>query len=182
MTIRHIIATDEKGGYSHGGETPWYLPEELATMRQTMEKFGGIVLVGRNTWSVMEQNARSRTPDTAHSFGQRHVYVVSSETLTLPATVVQVVDIDSFVAERRAYNQDFWVASGGLYADIRLAPDEVWRTAVQGDYGCDAFYAMPPDMQRLEASEWHEENGVKYRYELYKRLQLGAAACESMPS
>ncbi|HPR09125.1 dihydrofolate reductase [Candidatus Saccharibacteria bacterium] len=179
MKIRHIISTDENGGYSRGGETPWQLPGELAAMRSTMEKFGGIVLLGRATWLVIEQNARHKNALNP-SFGKRHLHVVSSRSLDLPPGVIRVADIDNFVKERQMANQDFWVASGGLYADKRLVPDEVWRTAVKGDYGCDAFYTVPATMRLMETSDWHEENGSHYRYELYERLQLGSVACENI--
>jgi dihydrofolate reductase len=167
VTIRHIVATDNKWGISREGETPWFLPNELAHMRSTMERFGGIVLVGSKTWEIMEQNARVRDPDNI-SFGGRRIYVVTSRDLALPSNVTLVPDLKTFEVEMRRRSQDFWVASGTLYDQI--APDVVYRTLVEADLKCDTFYAMAEQLKRTHASPVVRENNLNYSYEIWSRV------------
>lgn len=168
MTIRHIVATDSKWGIAKNGETPWHLPGELAHMRKTIERFGGIVLVGSKTWEIMEQNARARNPDEL-SFGDRHVHVLSSQNLSLPAGVTLVHKVEEFVAERRERNQDFWVASGTLYEQI--PPDIVYRTLIDANFDCDRFYDMPDKFVCAGFNRPIRENDLTYCYEIWSRRQ-----------
>lgn len=159
--IRHIVAIDSKGGFAKQDQKgaldiPWNLPGDKAYYSAHIH--GQRLLMGRATYGPKV------AADAAYS------YVLTHDTSLdiVRGEVVQSVD----EALGKNGTTDLWVIGGlSVYEPTIKLADELYITRVEGDFDCDRFYpAIPANFVRESVSAPQHENGITYRFEVYKRV------------
>ena len=158
--IRHIVAVDQAGGFAKltaAGvpEIPWDLPGDKAYYRARIE--GKRLLMGRLSY------------DAARAKRAAYNYVLTRNAAMQIVNGEVVASVDQALAKNR--DQDLWVIGGEqVYAETITIADELYITRVEGDFRCDRFYpTIPADFSCIFISEPRQENGLTYRFEVYKK-------------
>lgn len=153
--IRHIVALDNTRGIARQGSEPWNLPTDLTYFSEQSKSHGGIVLMGRKTYDSIGRPL----PD-------RQNFVLTRQGDFRAPGVETVHDLQSFLRQHK----DVWVIGGAeLFALTLAEADELYITEIEQDFGCDVFYPeYQTSFERSQASERLVENGVAYRFAIYK--------------
>ena len=139
---------DEKG-------IPWKLPTDIQYFRN--KTMGGNVLMGLVTYKEFN----SPMP------GRRN-YVANDTSERLREGFEEVRELKQFVEN---FEGDLWIIGGaGIFAQTIEQADELYLTRVEGDFDCTKFF---PEFENkfvlAEQSEVHTENGIHFRFEVWKR-------------
>lgn len=172
-----IVAVDECSGIGKGGQVPWRLPREMAYFAEKTTKTSdtskrNAVLMGRKVWESIPKKWRPLK-------GRLNV--------VLSRTIADIIDENVIVA--RSFQdavgllqqmddiETIWNIGGSeVYRAGLSSPylHQLYITRVSGAFDADVFF--PPvnfDEFCKEAfvgdSPECEENGIKYRYEIYSR-------------
>jgi len=73
-----------------------------------------------------------------------------------------------------ALNRDYNFVAGGatVYNEFMNFRDcvKIYVTEVKGDFDCNIFVdSFPLDFREASCSEWHEENGIQFRFKILER-------------
>lgn len=158
--IRLIAAVDRKFGIAKHGGQPWHIPEDEAYFSRQTKSFGGKVLMGSTTLSVMGKPLQGRTN-----------YVLS-RSLKDSEGVKVVTDLEKFIKD--AQDEDIWVIGGASIFKQVIdlgAADELYLTHIDADFNCDQFFPeIPQDKYVLGLqSETKNQNGFSFSYAVYKK-------------
>jgi dihydrofolate reductase len=153
--IRVAAAIDDKRGLATDTGIPWDLPGDRAHLRQQTK--GGNMLMGYNTYLEFTR----ALPD-------RHWFVVTDGLEPLRDGFTPVTDLEAFMEHP---SDNLWLFGGaGVFAQTLDYADELYLTRVEGDFGCTKFFPEFEDKFELAKQEEPQtENGVKFRYEIWKR-------------
>lgn len=160
--IRLIAAIDSRRGIATASGIPWTLPGDSAYFREKTSS--GLIVMGRATYD-----------EFAGPLHDRENFVLSTTTAT-PRNGFHVVwSLDQLRADHP--DEDVWVIGGAsVYAGTIGRADELLLTQVMGDFQCTKFF--PPyrtAFALVGRSEEHQEGGVTYQFETWRRLGAGSA-------
>jgi dihydrofolate reductase len=149
--IRHIAAIDAENGLAKKGGIPWKLPTDVKYFREMTKN--GTILMGQKTF------------DQIGVMKDRQNIVVSRRTREQDG--VSYINDPVFYLKQSL--GDVWVIGGGtIYKQTLELADELYLTQVKGTFGCDVFYPAYQQLFALsEASDWHKENGLEFRFEVW---------------
>lgn len=155
IMIRVAAAIDDKRGLATDKGIPWDLPSERAHERK--ETRGGNMLMGYNTYLEFKD-----TPT------DRKWFVLRRPGEEVRTGFTPVDDLDEFMNNPP---KDLWLFGGaGVFAQTLKYADELWLTRIKGDFGCTKFFPeFEDDFELIEQSAPHEENGIAYHYETWRR-------------
>lgn len=158
--IRAIVAIDEKQGIAKHGFQPWYIPEDDQYFSDQTKQYGGNVLMGQRTFEIIGE-----------PLAGRHNYVLTRNP-GADSRVEYVTDLTSFLSQFEVQGRDMWVIGGAsVYAQTLQDVDELYITRIQADFGCDQFFPeFVPSFGLRQAGEQQEQNGFRFRFEVYSRL------------
>ncbi|KAJ8602165.1 hypothetical protein CTAYLR_003529 [Chrysophaeum taylorii] len=145
------------------GKLPWRLPSDLARFKQ--KTVGGACIMGRRTWESLPKKP----------LAERTNIVVSRTLRCLEgAEVCASLEAALLAAGERA-DEVFVIGGAELYAEALAHPQcgRVLVTAVEGRFeDCDTFFPSlrASDFRLASRCPWREENGIKFRYEIYERI------------
>ncbi|XP_072021256.1 dihydrofolate reductase-like [Amphiura filiformis] len=179
-----ICAADECLGIGKDQRLPWKLPSEFANFRHLVslrkdKTKKNAAILGRKTFLLEGE----RQPEKSFC------YIVISTTLKEKppvasymcrsvAEAIQLVSSPELAPEI----ENVWIWGGhGVYKEGMSLPQchRIYLTRVYANFECDAFFPgidttnyklvsdpnIPEDIQ--------EENGIKYKFEIYERFQVG---------
>jgi dihydrofolate reductase len=154
--IRLIAAMDSRRGVATASGIPWKLPGDTAYFeRKTVD---GLILMGWATYN-----------EFAAPLHQRANYVVTDGQEPLRTGFLAIASLDQLVAENP--DQEVWVIGGAaVFAETISQADELLLTQVAGDFNCIKFF--PPyetEFRRETQSDDHQDGGVHYRFETWRR-------------
>lgn len=161
--IRLIAAIDNKRGLARNGGLPWKIPEDEKYFTEQTKTYGGNVLTGATTFW-----------DTYHGkpLIKRQNYILTHKNDPIPGATV-VHDLPKLLEEFK--DKDLWVAGGAeVFKEVMAAgkADELYLTHIEADFDCDQFFPEYESSFRLaERSEAREQNGLKFTYARYIRIQ-----------
>ncbi|XP_028660524.1 dihydrofolate reductase [Erpetoichthys calabaricus] len=184
--LKCIVAVCPNMGIGKNGNLPWH-PTRLSnefkhfqkmTMTPSSEGRQNVVIMGRKTWfSIPERNRPLKNrinivlsrelqepPQGAH-------YVADS--LTSALSLLESSELSTKVDE-------VWVIGGSsLYKEVMETASEhyLFVTRILQEFECDTFlpdikvdqYRLLPEFPGI-SDEIQEENGIKYKFEVYKRI------------
>lgn len=195
MKFSIVLAMDKKRGIGKDNKLPWRLPGELKyfadiTTSAPLGKMNAVIM-GRKTWESLPRYARplkgrinvilSRTMG-AESGGTRQR---ESEQPLSEVPVMEQTFFASSLEEalqkleaRGDVNNAFVIGGANLAAQALVSRDceKLYLTEVLAEFDCDTFFPELPEgvYEQAEVSDEQEENGVKYRFTVWKRK--GASA------
>lgn len=155
---RAIVAIDGKRGMADDHGIPWRekVPKEIQYFRDQTSH--GDILMGYGTYVEFTK-----------PFHGHPNYVATNQDEKLREGFEKVEDAREFL---KNYTGDLiWnIGGAGLLQHTLDLHDELYISQLKGDFGCTKFF---PEYQHLfelaEAGDWVEENGVTYRFEVWKK-------------
>ena len=160
--IRLIAAIDSRRGIATDSGIPWKLPGDTAYFHQ--QTAHGLILMGSATYS-----------EFAAPLHGRENFVLSHKSGALRTGFRAVASLDELQAAHP--QEDIWVIGGAaVYAETIGEATELLLTQVVGDFKCTKFFPPYRAAFRLivEGAD-HEEGGVTYRFETWRREQPGSS-------
>ena len=154
--IRCIAAIDAKRGIAVETGIPWRLPGDSAYFRaQTAQ---GQVVMGGATYAEFAGPLHGRTN-----------LVITSRPDPLREGFQPIIGLDQVV--RDIPHDDIWVIGGAaVFAATIAQVGELYLTQILADFHCTKFFPDYRDAFALfDQSEDHEEGGVTYRFERWRR-------------
>ena len=156
--IRDIAALDSRRGIGTDTGIPWKLPGDSVFFRQKTAK--GIIVMGRATYD-----------EFAAPLHERKNFVLTRSRTPLREGFQPITGLDQVLTGHP--DEDIWILGGAAVYDETLASvDELLLTQVDGDFHCTKFF--PPyhaDFLLESRSEDHEDDGITYRFETWRRRQ-----------
>jgi len=168
-----VVAADEGNGIGKDGEIQWRLPGDLRFLkRKTTEvREAGkrnAVIMGRKTWETI--------PAKWQPLPKRlNVVVTRRPDYDAPEGVIVAHSLPQAVEAAGAMNdvESVFVLGGGEIYRLAVEMEalrHVYLTRVEGTFPADArFPALDDGFELVEESERHEENGVGYRFQVWRR-------------
>jgi dihydrofolate reductase len=158
--IRFIAALDEKRGIADEHGIPWQgkVPTDVAYYHDKIKN--GIKLMGIGLYKELSKPM----PEGIN-------YVASTNTQEeLRPGFELVTDARKFLQETKG---DIWNLGGALLFESTLdLADELYLTQLKGDFHCTKFFPSYENLfERVSVSEPHTENGIIFRFEVWKRKQ-----------
>ena len=159
--IRLIAAIDSQRGIATDSGIPWTLPGDSAYFRAKTSS--GLIVMGRATYD-----------EFAAPLHDRENFVFSTTTAPLRKGFLVVASLDELCAAHPG--EDVWVIGGAtVYAETIGHADELLLTQVRGDFDCTKFFPPYRATFALQStSEEHQEEGVAYQFETWRRLGTGS--------
>jgi dihydrofolate reductase len=156
--IRFIAATDEKRGLANDEGIPWQgkVPSDVRYYHEKLKR--GLILLGYGTYVELSKPMDNRLN-----------YVATTNNEALREGFEPVGDARVFLQQAK---EDVWCLGGaGLFATTIDLADELYLTQLEGDYGCTKFFPeYEKDFELASKSEPITENGITYRFTVWKRL------------
>lgn len=156
-----IAAIDEKQGIADDHGIPWQgkIPGDIAYYRAKIND-GGTLLMGYGLYKELSR---------PYPGG---INYVAAKDLKEPLRegFEPVTDAVEFVKNEK---HDVWNLGGALlFASTFDYAEELYITQLKGDFSCTKFFpAYKQDFSLASATDWVEENGIKYRFEIWKRAK-----------
>lgn len=154
--IRFIAAVDEKLGLADEHGIPWQgkLPTDVAYFRS--KTLHGNVMMGAGWYKEQEKPL----PD-------RRNFVATSSIEPLRPGFERVSDAREFL---KSFTEDIWVGGGAaLFTSTLDLANELYLTRIDADFHCTKFFpAFEDKFELAKRSEDHEENGITFRFEVWK--------------
>ena len=145
MTIKMILATDEKGGIGSEGKLPWHIPEDLQYFKEMT--YRQAVVMGNETFKSLpfENGLPSRYNYVLSScipaldkLGYRNVYVNHNM-----GHVTKFVNKNWILTRLQMLNiledNTFIIGGASIYEQLFPFVEEIYHTCVKGEYSCDTF-------------------------------------------
>lgn len=174
-----IAACCRNNGIGMDNALPWKLKNELAYFnRMTTEPpepdHKNIVIMGRKTWSSIPPKYRPLSDRT---------------NVVLSRTVATIEDRDSVdhifsslpdalegLSELRKKGQVWIIGGQSVYEEAVKMKEckRIYLTRIDHDFDCDTFFPNIDEElyeQKPLPDPHHEENGIKYEYTLWERLE-----------
>ena len=129
MSMKAIVATDERGGIGRDGDLAWYCKEDLQLFKEKTN--GHIIIMGRKTLESLP---------SGKPLPNRISVVLTRDMPENPITGViymhSVEDVLEFIDD-----VDSWVIGGSeIYKLFLDHIDEIHETIIEGDFRCDTFF------------------------------------------
>lgn len=162
-----IVVVDQNWAIGQKGELLFSLPTDMKRFRQLTT--GGTVLLGRKTLESF--------PGGKPLPKRRNIVLSRQADFACPgAEVVHSVQ-EALEAVRDTPPEQLWLIGGdSVYAALLDRCDQVFLTQVEADAPqADAFFPnldALPQWQRAEESEPMTENGLTFRFVLYRLVTL----------
>ena len=154
--IRQIAAIDANRGIATDKGIPWKLPGDAAYFEN--ETTTGLIVMGSATYNEFSSPLHGRQN-----------YVLTRSQGPLRSGFQPIATLPDLTMSHP--HEDVWVIGGAfVFAETIDSADELFVTQVLADFHCTKFF---PDYRtgfaRFDQSAVHEENGVHYRFEKWRR-------------
>jgi dihydrofolate reductase len=154
--IRLIAAMDTNRGIATDGGIPWKLPGDTSYFEK--ETTAGLIVMGWATYSEFSAPLHDRDN-----------FVLTADQSPLRPGFQPIATLPDLISGHP--DEDVWVIGGAfVYAETIAGADELFLTQVLGDFHCTKFF---PDYHagftRFQQSKEHEESGLHYRFEKWRR-------------
>jgi dihydrofolate reductase len=154
--IRLIAVMDTSRGIAADKGIPWKLPGDAAYFEN--QTTTGLIVMGWATY--IEFSAPLHGRDN---------YVLARDQSDLRAGFQPIASLPDLMKSHP--NEDVWVIGGAfVFAETIEGADELFLTQVLEDFHCTKFFPeYRARFSRFYESKDHEENGIRYRFERWRR-------------
>jgi dihydrofolate reductase len=166
-----VVACDENRGIGIKNQLPWRLPGDLKYFRRITtgdaSSVQNAVIMGRKTWESIPNKFRPLSD-------RINIIVTRDQRYELPQGVIRAHSLQGAVAAaKEAGASDIFVTGGAqIYREGLDFPGcrRIYITQILATFECDVFFPIYKDRFNLVShSELHEENGTKYRWDIYEK-------------
>ncbi|MBO0878787.1 MAG: dihydrofolate reductase [Mycobacterium sp.] len=171
MTVKLVVAHDDRRGIGRGGDMPWHVPGEMRWLAKTTRT---TTHPDRRNALIMGLTTYYSIPAQRRPLGGRTNIVVSSREPALEAGAIPASDLD--IALKLANHidnvEDIYIFGGAsVYEQAidQLIPEELLVTVIPGDFGCDRFFPEIPTAYRRVSSTPAEYDTITACHDIYVR-------------
>ncbi len=198
MSLSLVVALDRNRGIGIDGKLPWKLPGDMRFFREittcpdrtAVEKRYGLtsgksgmdaavvlekpdahrrnaVILGRHTWESLPAHFKP-LPDRVNIVLSRR----GNETGAFKVAA-SLPDALSEIGRDESIRETFVIGGAQVYAGALKMPEceRIYLTEVDAVFSCDAFFPeLPAGFSEVAASDSIEENGLRFRFRLLKRM------------
>ena len=171
-----VVAHDSRLGIGKNDVLPWKIDEDRIFFRNLTRSVKepnsqNLVIMGRKTWESIPSQHRPLKGRINLVLTHRQSLCVPQEVLVCHSVAAAMEKIDSI-----QFETCFVIGGGSVYGyalkDKRF--DTIHLTEVAGDFHCDVFFPQYKKSFALsQQSPVKEENGLTYRFSVYKRENSG---------
>jgi dihydrofolate reductase len=154
--IRQIAVMDTNRGIATDKGIPWKLPGDAAYFED--QTATGLIVMGWATYNEFSAPLHGRNN-----------FVLTGDQDRLRSGFLPIADLADLVKSHP--DEDVWIIGGAfVFAETIDQADELFITQVLENFHCTKFF---PDYRsgftRFEQSKDHEEGGISYRFERWRR-------------
>ena len=180
MKFNIILAVDEKNWLWKLGDLAWKLPWDLKYFKKTTSKTKdlgkhNVVIMWRKTWDSIPGKFRP-LPDRINCILSKTLKTESIDS-DINDFVLYFNDFDHCLKEldkKDNIETVYLIWGWSLYNQFINHPKlkKIYITKVLWDFDCDVFFdGIPKNFYLKKYSDDIEENGVKYRFEQWKKIK-----------
>ena len=162
--MKMILAADEKWGIGRDGGLLCHLPSDLAYFKE--KTMGKTVIMGRVTLESL--------PGGKGLPGRNNIVMTRDPEYSVPGVDTACSDNELWSALTGIPQEDIFVIGGEqIYKKLLPMCDEVFVTKIMADLSADRFFTdldSDPDFEGEPVSEEMEENGIRFRFCVYRRV------------
>ncbi|NTV29001.1 MAG: dihydrofolate reductase [Candidatus Omnitrophica bacterium] len=165
-----IVATDEERGIGKANRIPWNISGDMKhfkdiTTATYADGCKNVVIMGRKTWESLPASFRPLP-------GRLNVVVSANLSYELPVGVMRCGSlqgaIDLYCGEREgSFGEVFVIGGAAVYAEAikHICCKKIFRTVINGKFGCDTFFPEIPDYFReCTRSEIYKDKKLTYYF------------------
>lgn len=166
-----VLAVDRRWGIGRNNDLPWpRLPGDLKHFARVTsaapEGRRNAVIMGRKTWLSV--------PPRLRPLPRRLNVVITRGAIEVPDGVEVAGSLDAGLAQAAAHPDvaGLFVVGGGeifRHAFAHPACGDVYLTRIEGDFDADTFADLPPGFAPVEQLATHEDGGIRYTIERWRR-------------
>ncbi len=160
--INIIVATSTNLVIGKDNDLPWHLPTDMKYFKDTTK--GHIVVMGRKCWESIPEKFRPLPNRTNIVMSRNTLYEAKGASVTF--------DLETLLKVHENSDKEVFIIGGaGLYKEAFKYAHRLYLTQIYSEVEGDVYLEGLDykDWCLIEGSEMHEENGYKFRFELYKK-------------
>lgn len=160
--INIIVAMSNNFVIGKNNTLPWHLPTDLKYFKDTTN--GHTVVMGRKCWESIPENYRPLPNRKNIVLSRNKDYVAKG------ATVIN--DLEQILSSNESNHKQIFIIGGAeLYKEAFKYANKLFLTQIFQDVDGDIILEglNSKDWCLYEGSEIYEENGFKFRFELYQK-------------
>jgi dihydrofolate reductase len=160
--INIIVAMSNNFVIGKNNTLPWHLPTDLKYFKDTTK--GHTVVMGRKCWESIPENYRP--------LPNRKNIVVSRNKDYVAKGAIVINDLEQILSSNENnFEQIFIIGGAELYKEAFKYANKLFLTQIFQDVDGDIILEglNSKDWCLYEGSEIYEENGFKFRFELYQK-------------
>ena len=160
--INIIVAMSNNSVIGKNNTLPWHLPTDLKYFKDTTN--GHTVVMGRKCWESIPEKYRP-LPNRKNIVVSRNKDYVANG-----ATVIN--DLEQILSSNESNHKQIFIIGGSeLYKEAFKYANKLFLTQIFQDVDGDIILEglNSKDWCLYEGSEIYEENGFKFRFELYQK-------------
>ena len=162
--INIILATSTNFVIGKDNDLPWHLPTDMKYFKDTTK--GHIVVMGRKCWDSIPEKYRPLPNRTNIVMSRNKDFVAEGATVS--------DDLEKILVMYEHSDKEVFIIGGAdLYKEAFKYASKLYLTQIYSTVDGNVFLEglEPKDWCLIEGSEIYEENGFKFRFELYKKNQ-----------
>ena len=162
--INIIVAMSNNFVIGKNNELPWHLPTDLKYFKDTTN--GHTVVMGRKCWESI--------PDKYRPLPNRKNIVLSRDNNYVAEGAMVSNDLEQILTSNETSHQQIFIIGGAeLYKEAFKYANKLFLTQILQDVDGDVTLEglVSDDWCLYEGSEIYEENGFKFRFELYQKKE-----------
>lgn len=160
--INIIVATSTNFVIGKDNDLPWHLPTDMKYFKDTTK--GHMVVMGRKCWESI--------PEKFRPLPNRKNIVMTRDTSYVANGAVISHDLEQLlVSHENSHEQVFIIGGAELYKAAFKYANRLFLTQIYSKVEGDVYLEglVLKNWSLVEGSEFHEENGFKFRFELYEK-------------
>lgn len=160
--INIIVATTTNFVIGKDNDLPWHLPTDMKYFKDTTK--GHIVVMGRKCWESI--------PEKFRPLPNRKNIVMTRDPNYVANGAIVSHDLEQIlVSHENSHEQVFIIGGAELYKEAFKYANRLFLTQIYSNVEGDVYLEglEPNNWNLVEGSELHEENGFKFRFELYEK-------------
>jgi dihydrofolate reductase len=160
--INIIVAMSTNFVIGKNNDLPWHLPTDMKYFKDTTN--GHVVVMGRKCWESI--------PEKFRPLPNRKNIVMTRDANYVANGAIVSNDLEQIlVSHENSDKQVFIIGGAELYKEAFKYANKIYLTQIYSHIEGDV-YLEGLDIEKWclkEGSEFYEENGLKFRFELYEK-------------
>jgi dihydrofolate reductase len=162
--INIIVATSTNLVIGKDNDLPWHLPTDMKYFKDTTN--GHIVVMGRKCWESIPEKFRPLP-------NRKNIVMTRDKNYKANGAIVSD-DLEQILKSNENSDEQVFIIGGAeLYREAFKYAHRLYLTQILHEVEGDVFLdgLDPKDWCLFEGSEIIQENGMKFRFEMYEKKQ-----------